>query len=92
MSSAIKNKKYCSEHVLFTFNPADSADYEIFDDMKIAERLEKYTEWFRNNNVSAKKYSFKKYTHSHLTDGFDGHISVLISDKKIDTLFRLTWI
>ena len=90
-----KKKIYISEHRLFSFTPVDSEDYEIWEDMKIAERLDKYIEWFKNHGVSAKKYNFKKYTHtvsSPLSDNMEGHISVQIFDKKIDTLFRLTWI
>ena len=87
-----KKKTYISEHRLFSFTPVDSEDYEIWEDMKIAERLDKYIEWFKNHGVSAKKYNFKKYTHSPLEDDLTGHVSVQIFDKKIDTLFRLTWI
>tara|TARA_B100000989_G_scaffold132695_1_gene98518 strand:+ start:71 stop:355 length:285 start_codon:yes stop_codon:yes gene_type:complete len=90
-----KKKTYCSEHTLFTFTPTDSEDYEIWEDMKIAERLNKYTDWFKNHDVPAKKYNFKKYAHtvnSPLSDSMEGYVSVQIFDKKIDTLFRLTWI
>ena len=88
----LKKKTYCSEHTLFTFTPTDSNDYEVWEDMKIAERLIEYTNWFKKNKVSARKYNFKKYTHSPLEDDLTGHVSVQICDKKIDTLFRLTWI
>ena len=47
-----KKKKYSSEHTLFTFHPADSSDYEIWDDMGIAKRLDKYTSWFIKNEFS----------------------------------------
>lgn len=85
-------KTYRSEHILFTFHPTDSVDYEVWEDMQIANKLEKYTNWFKNNSVPAKKYSFKKYSHNDLTDDLTGHITVQIFDKKIDTLFKLTWI
>ena len=92
-----KNKRYCSEHKLFTFTPTDSSDYEIFEDMKIAGDLTPYTEWFQNNNVSAKKYNFKKYVNPEGFSSGDindpkGRVTVQIFDKKINTLFRLTWI
>jgi len=87
-----KRKEYKSEHTLFTYQPVDSADYEVWEDMKIAERLEKYIEWFKRYDVSAKKYNFKKYAHAQLADDFSGHVTVQILDKKIDTLFRLTWL
>tara|TARA_B100000282_G_scaffold129485_1_gene92746 strand:+ start:195 stop:482 length:288 start_codon:yes stop_codon:yes gene_type:complete len=95
MSSLIKKKQYMSEHKLFTYHPVDSADYEIWEDMKIAERLDKYIEWFKSHDVSAKKYNFKKYSQmceSPLSDDMTGHVTVQILDKKIDTLFRLTWL
>ena len=53
-----KKKQYHSEHKLFTYQPVDSADYEVWEDMKIAERLDKYIEWFKSHDVSAKKYNF----------------------------------
>ena len=43
----------------------------------------------------AKKYNFKKYSQmceSPLSDDMTGHVTVQILDKKIDTLFRLTWL
>ena len=95
MSSLIKKKQYMSEHKLFTYQPVDSADYEVWEDMKIAERLDKYIEWFKSHDVSAKKYNFKKYSQmceSQLSDDMTGHVTVQILDKKIDTLFRLTWL
>ncbi len=98
MGNTTKNKRYCSEHKLFTFIPTDSSDYEIFEDMKIAGDLTPYTEWFQNNNVSAKKYNFKKYVNTMPTDidrsagSYESYITVQIFDKKIDTLFRLTWL
>ena len=87
-----KKKQYLSEHTLFTYQPVDSADYEVWEDMKIAERLDKYVEWFKSHDVSAKKYNFKKYTQQPLSDDLSGYVSVQIFDKKIDTLFRLTWL
>lgn len=92
-----KKKKYSSEHTLFTFHPADSSDYEIWDDMGIAKRLDKYTSWFIKNEFSAKKYNFKKYVNPEGFSSGDindpkGRVTVQIFDKKIDTLFRLTWI
>ena len=94
-----KKKTYSSEHKLFTFIPTDSSDYEIFEDMKIAGDLTPYTEWFQNNNVSAKKYNFKKYVNTvpsklmpDATRSYESYVTVQIFDKKIDTLFRLTWI
>lgn len=87
-----KKKQYLSEHTLFTYKPVDSADYEVWEDMRIAERLDKYVEWFKSHDVPAKKYNFKKYTHTTLDDDYTGHVSVQIMDKKIDTLFRLTWV
>ena len=53
-----KKNQYSSEHKLFTFTPTDSSDYEIFEDMKIDQELKQYTDWFKNNQVSAKKYNF----------------------------------
>ena len=87
-----------SEHKLFTYHPVDSADYEIWEDMKIAERLDKYIEWFKSHDVSAKKYNFKKYVNAmpleidRSSGGYESYVTVQIFDKKIDTLFRLTWL
>ena len=95
MGNTTKKKTYLSEHKLFTYQPVDSADYEVWEDMKIAERLDKYIEWFRRHDVSAKKYSFKKYSQmceSHLSDDMSGHVTVQIFDRKTDALFRLTWL
>ena len=60
--------------------------------MNIDERLDKYVEWFKSHDVSAKKYNFKKYKQQPLSDDLSVYVSVQILDKKIDTLFRLTWL
>tara|TARA_X000000950_G_C13343034_1_gene429306 strand:- start:179 stop:460 length:282 start_codon:yes stop_codon:yes gene_type:complete len=88
-------KKYLSEHKLFTFTPTESEEYEIWEEMKINEQLEPYTNWFKKHEVSAKKYNFKKYSQmceSPLSVDMTGYVTVLIRDKKVDTLFRLTWL
>tara|TARA_B100001057_G_C22789006_1_gene926806 strand:- start:1257 stop:1550 length:294 start_codon:yes stop_codon:yes gene_type:complete len=93
-----KKNQYSSEHKLFTFTPTDSSDYEIFEDMKIDQELKQYTDWFKNNQVSAKKYNFKKYVNAppiesdRTVSSNESYVSVQIFDKKIDTLFRLTWV
>ena len=92
MGNTTKKKTYLGEHILFTFQPVDSLDYEVWEDSKISESLGKYIEWFKNHGVPAKKYNFKKYTHAQLPDDFSGHVTVQIFDKKIDTLFKLTWL
>ena len=84
-----------SEHKLFSFTPTESEDYEIWEEMKINEQLEPYTKWFKKNGVPAKKYNFKKYSQmceSPLSVDMSGYVTVLIHDKKIDALFRLTWL
>ena len=45
---------YVSEHTLFTFQPSEDADYEVWEDMDIGKKVTKYTEWFRNNKVNPK--------------------------------------
>ena len=96
--ASVKRKTYSSEHRLFTFTPTDSSDYEIFEDMKIAGQLTPYTDWFQNHDVPAKKYSFKKYVNAvpldldRASSSYESYVTVQIFDKKIDTLFRLTWL
>ena len=85
-------KKYVSEHRLFTFNPTENEDYEIWEEMKINQRLEPYTKWFKNNGVPAKKYNFKKYVEPHIDYEHNGYVTVQIFDRKTDALFRLTWL
>jgi|TARA_B100001094_G_C18138345_1_gene776453 hypothetical protein len=89
---------YVSEHTLFTFQPTDDADYEVWEDMDIGKKVSQYTEWFRKNSVNPKKYNFKKYINGHPMETdraigvTEGYVTVQIYDRKIDTLFRLTWL
>jgi hypothetical protein len=83
---------YISEHTLFTFQPTDDADYEVWEDMDIGKKVTQYTEWFKKNKVNPKKYNFKKYVNPPLADDWTAYVTVQIYDRKIDTLFRLTWL
>ena len=84
-------KIYESEHTLFTFVPVDNIDYELWEDEHISKKITNYTDWFKNNKVPAKKYTFKKYVNPGV-DGITGYVTVKIFDRKIDALFRLTWL
>ena len=90
----MSKSKYVAEHKLFTFQPAEDSDYIVWEEMEIGKRVTKYTDWFKSNSVNPKKYNFKKYINEG--NGFEsiveGHVTVQIFDKKIDTLFRLTWL
>ena len=95
----MNKSKYVAEHKLFTFQPAEDSDYEIWEEMEIGKRVTQYTDWFRKNSVNPKKYNFKKYITGHPLEtdrgvggNGQGHVTVQIFDKKIDTLFRLTWL
>lgn len=90
MVSTVK-KTYESEHTLFTFVPTDSSDYETWEDQQINEKLVVYIDWFKNNSVPAKQYTFKKYVNPGV-DGITGYVTVKIYNKQIDALFRLTWL
>ena len=96
----MNKKNYVSEHTLFTFQPVEDADYEMWEDINIGKKVTPYKEWFRKNSVNPKKYNFKKYVSGHPLetdrgvggDDAHGYVTVQIYDRKIDTLFRLTWL
>jgi len=86
--------KYKVEHTLFSFQPAEDSDYEIWEEMDIGKKVTKYTDWFRNHHVNPKKYNFKKYINQPATyhNNQQGRVTVQIFDRKVDTLFRLAWL
>ena len=48
----MSKSKYVAEHKLFTFQPAEDADYVVWEEMEIGKRLTKYTDWFKSNSVN----------------------------------------